>query len=399
MGEIPADADSARRSLLEAGVTVEVDGTAELSADGAAVVAQAAWIVHDAERDYAGARLGQPTHRLLGRIGKQLARIRAAKLWKSCDSTSRERQQAAGGPGAGSTWSAPLNGSAELLHNGHWRMATLLRLGSVRLQPGLRCAMPRGGTGGCCGTPLDCNGLHSLLCQTGPSRMRPHRSVVACLARRARISGAHVDTERAIPELATWEGGRCVDAIMDAVLWWPGRLQRHLCDITIRCPHAARYAAEEDPTERASREKHRRYGDEVWPLAYTSYGRLGTEGRQFLELMCAEAREHSEACSTQRGLVASWRRDLERALLHAVADSALQTLGAKGLQTWEEAAATKLGLVSFAGVDLSPESLAMIEAKRQAALARKAHLQRQDRIQQRASATMPASGLYSLAVA
>ena len=251
--------------------------------------------------------------------------------------------------------------------NGHWRMATQLRLGMVRLRPGLRCAMPCGRSGGrLCDTPLDEHGLHCMLCKAGPSRLRPHRSVVACLAQHTRRSGAHVDVERVVPELNIWDGARCVDAIMDAVIWWPGRLNRHLTDATIRCPHAKRYATEEDPTERAAREKHHRYGDEVWTLAYTSYGRLGIEGQQFLEVLASEARDASGDFQTQRGLVAVWRRDLERALLHATADCALQALGAKGTQVWEVEADLRVGITNAPSVDLAPEVLGHLALQRMA---------------------------------
>ena len=139
-----------------------------------------------------------------------------------------------------------------------------------------------------------------------------------------------MDIERAVPELAVWKDSACVDAIMDAIAWWPGRLQRHLVDVTIRCPHAARYGPGDDVTQRAENEKHHRYGQSVWPLAYTSYGRLGREGQQLLELLSAEAREAAGLYDTQRSVVAAWRRDLERCLLFAIADGALQALGATG---------------------------------------------------------------------
>ena len=195
--------------------------------------------------------------------------------------------------------------------------------------------------------------------------MRPHRSVVSSLAWLGRRGGAHVDTERAIPELAAWNGDECTEAIMDAVIWWPGRLQQHLVDVTIRCPHAARYAPEEDATQRAEKEKHRRYGESVWPLAFTTYGRLGQEGLQLLELLAAEARDAAGLYDTQRAVVASWRRDLERSLLFAIADGALQALGAGGCCKWDQQAASKIGITleQGAGADLSAEARELQQQK------------------------------------
>ena len=159
--------------------------------------------------------------------------------------------------------------------------------------------------------------------------MRPHTSGVHAVARRCRRHGANVDVERTIPELAAWdESGTCTDAILDVVCWWPGRLHQHLLDITIRCPHAARYNVSEDVTGRAAKEKHRRYGEQVWPVALTTYGRLGAEGMQILELLAAEARAASCGLLTQRFTVAQYRSDLERAVLHATADQCFLALGA-----------------------------------------------------------------------
>ena len=142
------------------------------------------------------------------------------------------------------------------------------------------------------------------------------------------------------------------------------RTARRIAARAVQCTRPCMIAC----TARAAREKHRRYSEEVWPLAYTSYGRLGGEGIRFLELLCAEAREASGSYETQRGLVASWRRDLERALLHAIADSALQSLGAKGLCLWEVDATTRLGPAAASCLDLAPDVLQTVELKRQAAI-------------------------------
>ena len=97
--------------------------------------------------------------------------------------------------------------------------------------------------------------------------------------------------ERAVPNLATWsEGDTCTDAVMDLVCRWPGRVNQYLIDVTIRSPHAVRYGVSEDITGRASREKHTKYGSTVWPLASTTYGRIGEEGEALISVVICEAR-------------------------------------------------------------------------------------------------------------
>lgn len=213
--------------------------------------------------------------------------------------------------------------------NGHWRVATLKRLGALTPPPGACCAhMNRAGQR--CGQQLGADALHLDLCRHATGRLRPHTAGVQSLAQRSRRAGANVDVERCIPELAIWHSEeRCVDAIMDLVTWWPGRLQQFLLDLTIRSPHASRYGITEDITGRAGQEKHRRYGEAVWAIAMTTYGRLGYEAMRALDLLAGEAKAAGGDPSTQRGLTSRWRADLERAVLHAIADQHLLALGAE----------------------------------------------------------------------
>lgn len=362
----PQDIKDAQRRLSDRGVLVELDGKVGLTQHAAAELALVDWIATDRIAEHTWQRQRQPTHRLLGRIGSLCSQLDVVALWRASEQEDRDRIQAASGRQVGATWTAPMQGSTQIFPNGHWRMATQMRLGTLRLPPNIHCAMPKAG-GKPCRAILDTRGLHTLLCKAGPSRLRPHRSVTSSLAQLCRRSGAHVDIERTVPELATWKDGGCVDAVMDAIAWWPGRLQRHLIDITIRCPHAARYTPGEDATQRAENEKHHRYGQDVWPLAYTSYGRLGQEGQQLLELLCAEARDASGIYDTQRSVVAAWRRDLERSLLFALADGALQALGAIGCRIWDHDAEERIGMAMSAGADLTAEATELSVQKRMAA--------------------------------
>ena len=143
-----------------------------------------------------------------------------------------------------------------------------------------------------------------------------------------RNTGAHVDLERAIPELFTWHGQRCTEAILDAAIRWPTSLHTTVVDITVRCPHASRYGGgvTASPTAAAEDEKHKRNGPQVTPIAFSTYGRLGREGRNAMEALAAEARWNSDDPSNQRSQVAKWRNTLEQSLLHAQADPFLSTV-------------------------------------------------------------------------
>ena len=89
----------------------------------------------------------------------------------------------------------------------------------------------------------------------------------------------------------------------------------------VRMPHV---------TEAASRHPHKRYGPQETPIAFSTYGRLGREGRNAMEALVGEARWNSDDPSNQRSQVAKWRNTLEQSLLHAQADVLLLSLGAEG---------------------------------------------------------------------
>ena len=73
--------------------------------------------------------------------------------------------------------------------------------------------------------------------------MQPHKHLAATLVRCLRAAGADVDLERVVPELADVNSRDAAhrDAIMDAVVFWPGDMATSWIDVSIRCLHAARY--------------------------------------------------------------------------------------------------------------------------------------------------------------
>ena len=378
----PAEPDSndrvAAARLAALGVEVTTQGDPKLTQEAEIRMNAVSWLKRDRERTAhredlsCGARGRPPTRRLMARICRLTGQLEAARLWQEAGQWDRERLAACGGPRAGSMWAAPLDGMTQLLSNGHCRLASLKRIGGISLARGLRCEC-KSKSGAVCRADLGLRGEHFDLCRHAASRIRPHTAMVAMLARRCRASGAHVDVERVVPHLCVWKSDHaCIDAVMDVVAWWPGRLLQHCVDCTIRSPHATRYGVEEDITGRAQREKHRRYGEEVWPLATTTYGRLGEEGDALLEVLVAEARAaDGESTATQRGAVSSWRRDIERAVQHALADQIMIALGSSGLFAWGSASRVAASATLHESHELSADQLTRIAASRQAALRRR----------------------------
>ena len=76
-------------------------------------------------------------------------------------------------------------------------------------------------------------------------------------------------------------------------------------------------------------DKLNRYGPQVVPVAYETYGRLGNRSDQGLRELAAMVVQHAQAVggSPPRRLFAKWRLDLERALAFGIADTTLQCLG------------------------------------------------------------------------
>jgi len=104
-------------------------------------------------------------------------------------------------------------------------------------------------------------------------------------------------------------------------------------DVSIRCPLAARYTCAYKQAghaaDKAAEEKFERYGPHVLPLAFESFGRLGTAGRRTLEVQAL----HAAACARDQWAVSRllprWQASLERAVIYATADVVLLSLGAR----------------------------------------------------------------------
>ena len=169
--------------------------------------------------------------------------------------------------------------------------------------------------------------------------MRIHNAVAGTLAKELRATGGHVDVERAMPAMSIVRAdGTIGEAIMDVTVWWPGALAWYGIDATVRFAGASRYVGAQcragAAAAQAEREKVRRYGRDVLPLAYEAGGRLGPGSESTLQRLADAAVASSAGILSRRGLLAQWRRRLEAALLFASADAILCATGrgTKGAQ-------------------------------------------------------------------
>ena len=139
--------------------------------------------------------------------------------------------------------------------------------------------------------------------------------------------------ERAMPAMAIHhEDGTIEESIMDLTVWWPGSTAWYGIDVTIRYAGATRYYGAEKKAgvaaAAAEREKHRRYGRDVLPVAFEAGGRLGLESITSLQRLADAAATCAATHSvlTRQGIMAQWRRRLEAALQFAAADAVLNAL-------------------------------------------------------------------------
>ena len=110
------------------------------------------------------------------------------------------------------------------------------------------------------------------------------------LARLLQRAGAHVDIERACPDLlrlaegsgsgrSQRHAGQVREAIMDIVVTFPGSLRQHRVDVTIHSPFAESCARADRvagaAASAAESAKQSRYGPSVLPVAFETCGRLG----------------------------------------------------------------------------------------------------------------------------
>eukprot|EP00973_Karenia_brevis_P050460 7003690-Karenia_brevis.AAC.1 len=86
-------------------------------------------------------------------------------------------------------------------------MVLNIRLGLLDAAEGAVCQIPRSsqtdGVTDLCLCRLDGKLKHPFLCKSGPARFRPHRGLAETFAHCAKEAGAHVDLERACPDLYT----------------------------------------------------------------------------------------------------------------------------------------------------------------------------------------------------
>lgn len=156
------------------------------------------------------------------------------------------------------------------------------------------------------------------------------------MAAQLRDCKANVDLERVVPDLLQVcqreNGDTYVDAILDLVVCWPGQVQPAWLDVTVRCPHAVRYAVAHARTGHAAaggeQDKARRYGGSVLPVALETYGRIGTYSRECLEVLALQAGSCLGDQWALTRLVSRWTAVLQRTVLFAVADVDLLALGA-----------------------------------------------------------------------
>ena len=194
------------------------------------------------------------------------------------------------------------------------------------------------GLGRTCGSARGTRCIHPLLCKAGPGRMRPYKHLAATLARCFHAAGADVDLERVVPELADVNSRDAAhhDAIMDAVAFWPGGMATSWIDVSIRCPHGARYTCAHKQAGhaagKAAEEKFERYGPQVLPLTLESYGRLGATGRRTLEALALLAASCMRDHWAVPRFVPRWQASMERVVISATADVVLLALGAKVME-------------------------------------------------------------------
>jgi len=210
-----------------------------------------------------------------------------------------------------------------------------LRLGAVEVPPGAVCMLAKRSDEEQCLVALDSPLTHPFLCKCGPARLRPHRAICHKLAHLLRRTGDHVDIERAVPQLYKVgdDGDAITEAILDVVSSHPGGLSKAYVDVTIRAPHATRYANTDKFVGIAAKggetDKLERYGVEVLPLSFEPYGRLGPSSMRALRTLAMNAASHLSFTVSVSGhrLYGNWRAQLERTLLFEMADVVLLALG------------------------------------------------------------------------
>jgi len=127
------------------------------------------------------------------------------------------------------------------------------------------------------------------------------------------------------------------EAILDVVMSLPGGLSSSYLDVSVRCPHSvrnsqgARVAATTTAVAASDgeMEKLTRYGSEVYPLSFETYGRLCDHSQKCLRHLAHLAASMSSNIRRRSGydLYSEWRLELEKCLVREIADITLLSLG------------------------------------------------------------------------
>ena len=346
-----ADAQQARQRLQDAGVRVDNAGTVTYTPTAAAEYGAGPWSADTPIDQLGGLSLQPPStpesvaqgglaarlpRRYASRIFRHLEGLTATRLWAAMPRHRQESMLSSGGPGAGSVWLQMPRTAKECFPSGHFRLASLRRLGALSAPVGTTCAIPSRAAEhdepDLCGHVLDPSLQRPVLCNQGPARMRPHRALAATLAAKLRAGGAEVDLERTVVELAKYDAeGRVTEAILDLYVVFPGAVAPFYIDVTIRCPRAERYAqAWRRPGAAATaavKQKEARYGPRVITVAMESYGRIAVESVAGLEFLAARAGEGMRDRWAAPRLLPAWKASLEHAVVFAIADIDLLCLG------------------------------------------------------------------------
>ena len=229
------------------------------------------------------------------------------------------RLRSAAGPTAGRLWTAQAGAPGTNLTDVEWRTATRYRLG-IPLGPGRYQCQNRASDPEAlrptCGNRLGGYGCHALCCSYGPLRNTHHNELADLVARMSQEAGATVTRETPIREFQTDR-----PAILDVTAFGTAEIVDLIVDVTVRHPTCKKYGRTDLETERAAQiaevEKQQRYrpagGRKVTTFAIESWGRLGPEAEQTLQMLSAAARRRDQ----QRDKLALNRIPKWRALIDA----------------------------------------------------------------------------------
>ena len=213
----------------------------------------------------------------------------------------------------------------------------------MRLKLGLQATAVRGAQcqlkrqdGEPCNAALDTDQRHALLCDIGPVKMRTHNALTAILAKAVRRTGGWADLERVVPEWYTLqEDGSVKEAVLDAVIDWPGAGAQVRVDVSVRCAVGRHLQGASTRAGAAARDgeecKRRRYGPGVAALIFEHLGRLGQAGQATLSRLARLSKDYGRAPPAggpPQGLnLRRLRVQMEAALLRGAAERVLLSLG------------------------------------------------------------------------